>query len=246
MWSLLSAFQVSIDSSCGSTSACLRVRSANGNDDAINILEEFQEQLAAAAKGSAAERVTAGKYIDGTIGFLVQPALAQQAQALRDFNRQAADPDVPTPLGVPATYGEHVGLMFDMLLLAVQTDSTRVATLLLAHDGSNRSFSDIGVSGGKEEILDIHVLGADNERDGGCAVHQEARALVSNAKSDDADTGYVGGDAASSGNRLGMVRRDHDDVALIRRAAADGVIERGKRAVARALVAVRTGLLARQ
>ena len=30
--------------------------------------------------------------------------------------------------------------MFDMLLLAFQTDSTRVATLLLAGEGSNRSF----------------------------------------------------------------------------------------------------------
>jgi signal transduction histidine kinase/DNA-binding response OmpR family regulator len=75
----------------GDLKSRLRVKSADGNNDAINILQEFQEQLAAAAEGSAAERVTAGKYIDGTIGFLVQPALAQQAQALRDFNRQAAD-----------------------------------------------------------------------------------------------------------------------------------------------------------
>ena len=35
-----------------------------------------------------------------------------------------------------------------MLVLAFQTDSTRVATFLLAHDGSNRSFKDIGVSDG--------------------------------------------------------------------------------------------------
>jgi signal transduction histidine kinase/DNA-binding response OmpR family regulator len=69
----------------------LRVESANGNGDAISILDEFQAQVADAAKGNAADRVTAGKYIDGTIGFLVQPALAQQAQALREFNRQAAD-----------------------------------------------------------------------------------------------------------------------------------------------------------
>jgi hypothetical protein len=39
-----------------------------------------------------------------------------------------------------------------MLLLAFQTDSTRVATLLLAHDGSNRSFGDIGVSGGHHDL----------------------------------------------------------------------------------------------
>src|SRR5262249_52892739 len=51
----------------------------------------------------------------------------------------AADPGIETPVGVPGDYSEYVQLMFDMLVLAFQTDSTRVATLLLAHDGSNRS-----------------------------------------------------------------------------------------------------------
>ena len=49
------------------------------------------------------------------------------------------EPDVQMPAGAPRDYGEHIQLMFDMLTLAFQTDSTRVATLLLAHDGSNRS-----------------------------------------------------------------------------------------------------------
>jgi hypothetical protein len=43
-------------------------------------------------------------------------------------------------------------LMFDILTLAFQTDSTRVATLLLAHDGSNRSFSDIGIPEGHHDL----------------------------------------------------------------------------------------------
>ena len=42
--------------------------------------------------------------------------------------------------------------MFDMLLLAFQTDSTRVATLLLAHDGSNRSFAEIGIPEGHHDL----------------------------------------------------------------------------------------------
>jgi hypothetical protein len=42
--------------------------------------------------------------------------------------------------------------MFDMLLLAFQTDSTRVATMLLAHDGSNRSFAEIGVPEGHHDL----------------------------------------------------------------------------------------------
>jgi hypothetical protein len=63
------------------------------------------------------------------------------------------DPKVDSPpAGIPATYGEHLELMFDILTLAFQTDSTRVATLLLAHDGSNRSFSDIGIPEGHHDL----------------------------------------------------------------------------------------------
>jgi len=62
------------------------------------------------------------------------------------------DPGTETPAGVPTSYTEYVQVMFDLLLLAFQTDSTRVATLLLAHDGSNRSFSEIGISEGHHEL----------------------------------------------------------------------------------------------
>ena len=55
------------------------------------------------------------------------------------------DPAVDTPAGIPPSYEEYVNLMYDMLLLAFQTDATRVATFLLAHDGSNRPFGEIGV-----------------------------------------------------------------------------------------------------
>lgn len=62
------------------------------------------------------------------------------------------DPGVDAPAGVPAEYAEYVRLMYDLLLLAFQSDSTRVGTLLLAHDGSNRSFEDIGISEGHHDL----------------------------------------------------------------------------------------------
>jgi hypothetical protein len=65
---------------------------------------------------------------------------------------RAQDPAVETPAGVPTEYGEHIQLLFDILVLAFQTDSTRVATLLLAHDGSNRSFNQIGISEGHHDL----------------------------------------------------------------------------------------------
>ncbi len=57
-----------------------------------------------------------------------------------------------TPRGIPKKVEEHAQLMFDMLRLAFQTDSTRIATLIMAHDGNNRSFPDIGVADGHHDL----------------------------------------------------------------------------------------------
>ena len=65
---------------------------------------------------------------------------------------EVKDPGVETPAGIPPDFADYVQLMFDMLLLAFQTDSTRVATLLLSHDGSNRSFDHIGISEGHHDL----------------------------------------------------------------------------------------------
>jgi hypothetical protein len=58
---------------------------------------------------------------------------------------QAQMPDVKVPEGIPDSYEEHIRVMFDLLALAFQTDTTRLATFMLAHDGSNRSFPELGV-----------------------------------------------------------------------------------------------------
>ncbi len=42
--------------------------------------------------------------------------------------------------------------MFDLLAMAFQTDSTRVATFVLANEGSNRSYPSIGVHDGHHEL----------------------------------------------------------------------------------------------
>jgi hypothetical protein len=59
---------------------------------------------------------------------------------------------VQAPTGVPDGYEEHIRMMFDMLVLAFQTDTTRISTFGLAHDGSNRSFADIGVPEGHHQL----------------------------------------------------------------------------------------------
>jgi hypothetical protein len=62
------------------------------------------------------------------------------------------DPDVATPPGIPTNHAEYVDLMYDIMLLAFKTDSTRVATFVLGHDGDNRSFSQIGIAEGHHDL----------------------------------------------------------------------------------------------
>jgi uncharacterized protein DUF1552 len=72
----------------------------------------------------------------------------QQAERFKDI----PNPAVATPSGIPGSFPDHIGLMFDMMILAFQTDSTRIATFLLANEGSNRTFPEIGISEGHHNL----------------------------------------------------------------------------------------------
>jgi len=55
-------------------------------------------------------------------------------------------PDLDRPTGVPAAYADHARLMFDLQVLALQGDVTRVITFQLARETSTRCYPEIGVS----------------------------------------------------------------------------------------------------
>lgn len=68
---------------------------------------------------------------------------------IQKAERHSADsplPDVDRPLGVPASYGEHAKLMFDLQVLAFQGDITRVITFQLAREASTRTYLEAGVA----------------------------------------------------------------------------------------------------
>ena len=74
--------------------------------------------------------------------------------AVRDVERRIeiveaqGDREVPLmerPLGVPASFAEHAGLMYDLQLLAYQTDRTRVVTFMSGHELSGRTYPEIDV-----------------------------------------------------------------------------------------------------
>jgi hypothetical protein len=56
------------------------------------------------------------------------------------------------PAGIPSDYGEHIRLMYDLMALAFAADLTRVATFVLADEGSNRSYKFLDVPEGHHEL----------------------------------------------------------------------------------------------
>jgi len=52
---------------------------------------------------------------------------------------------VEKPTGIPVAYEEYVRLMFDLQIVAFQTDLTRVTTMMMGREGSLRTYPEIGV-----------------------------------------------------------------------------------------------------
>lgn len=62
------------------------------------------------------------------------------------------DVDYAIPDGIPGDYQDHMRLMCDMLVLAFQTDSTRVATMMFANAADNKNYRKIGVPDGHHDL----------------------------------------------------------------------------------------------
>ena len=86
-----------------------------------------------------ADRAKVSGYLD---------SVREVERRIQAAEKQAKDielPDLDRPLGVPAAYADHARLMFDLQLLALQGDVTRVTTFQLARETSNRTYPEIGV-----------------------------------------------------------------------------------------------------
>jgi hypothetical protein len=85
------------------------------------------------------DRTRVGQYLD-----TVREVERRIQKAETDAAHQAL-PDLDRPVGVPASYADHAKLMFDLQVLAMQADVTRVLTFQLARETSNRTYPEIGV-----------------------------------------------------------------------------------------------------
>ena len=73
---------------------------------------------------------------------------AEQKDQLADAKAKAFE----APIDHPTHLTEHIRLMYDLMVLAMRTDSTRVLSFMLANEGSNRRFPMIDVNNGHHEL----------------------------------------------------------------------------------------------
>jgi hypothetical protein len=71
--------------------------------------------------------------------------IERRIQTVEAHNRSGETRDLPdAPAGVPDSFSEHMRLLFDLQVLALQTDMTRVITFKTGRDSQNRAFPESG------------------------------------------------------------------------------------------------------
>ncbi len=78
--------------------------------------------------------------------------LEQQITRAETLSPLTLPDDVSRPAGVPADLTEHIRLMADIMVLAFQTDVTRISTLMLGREGSEQKYRMVGVNEGHHTI----------------------------------------------------------------------------------------------
>jgi hypothetical protein len=104
-----------------------------------SILDSVTEKTADLGRRlGARDRGKLGEYLEAVrdIERRIQKAEEQSAREL---------PVVDQPAGIPARYDDHAKLMFDIQVLAYQSDLTRIITFMMGRELSGRTYPEIGV-----------------------------------------------------------------------------------------------------
>ena len=131
-----------------------RARLARAQRDR-SILDSVTETVADLQRGlGTADGARLSEYLEAVrdVEHRIQLAEEQSGRELPVFDQ---------PAGVPATFGEHARLMFDLQVLAYQSDLTRVITFMVGREFSSRTYPEIGAPGGHHPLS--HERSADSQ-----------------------------------------------------------------------------------
>jgi len=181
------------------------------------------------------------KSLNGELGLADRRKLEEYLEAVRSIEKQIQSaerdearrfPQMEAPEGIPADFPVYVKLMLDLVVVAFQTDTTRIATMVLANEGSNRTFPWIEVRDGHHSIS--HHAGNGEKLDKIQKIDQyyveQFTYLVQKMKSIPEGEGtlldnsmlFYGG-AIGDGNR-----HNHDELPILFAGNAQGTIETGR------------------
>ncbi len=96
--------------------------------------------------------------------------IERRIQLVEARNTSGEERELPeAPAGVPDSFSEHMKLMFDLQVLAFESDITRVVSFKTGRDASNRSFPESGIDSGfhpashhgdrEERIMEFNKIG---------------------------------------------------------------------------------------
>ncbi len=100
--------------------------------------KRLQKRMGATDRSKMEEYLTAVRDIEKRI------------ERAENFDFEA--PEDKRPTGIPKTFQEHIEIQFELMALAFETDTTRISSFMLAHDGSNRAFPELGINSGHHEL----------------------------------------------------------------------------------------------
>ena len=120
-----------------SLSPQVRARKTAARKSILDFANEDTRRLAAAL--GPADRRKIDEYL-----FAVREIEKRIEGAEKDGNQ--FQPSIGKPAGVPVLFSDYLKLMFDIQLLAIQADLTRVATFMIGREGSQRTYEEIGIS----------------------------------------------------------------------------------------------------
>jgi uncharacterized protein DUF1552 len=182
------------------------------------------------------------KRMERHLGTADREKLAEFQESVREIERRvqaaatetgdAPDPGRPAPTGIPRKVSEHIDLMFDMLLLAFKTDTTRISTFMIGTGGSNRSIPEIGVREGHHQLS--HHKGVEEmvekiRRIDKFYVERFARFVQSLADTREGDASLIDnclimyGSGICDGNR-----HNHEDLPVVLAGNGGGTVETGR------------------
>ena len=158
------------------------------------------------------DRTRLDEYLDGV------RALERRIDddAIADLDAKS---DIPEFTDGPLDLARHVDLLGEVLALAFKTDSTRVATLMIANEGSNRAYREIGVSARHHDVSHhagdaeklAHFAAINRHHAERCAAFLRALSRIQeNGRPLLDSTSVLYGGAIGDGNR-----HNHDDLPIL-------------------------------